>query len=542
MSKTTRIRTGMYSVLSVFVACLLLACLYGWTSARTSAQQLRELDSLTMEQLDKVNNAATWISRASANSHTAMLDRVNGDAAKAEKGTALALERLDIARRLITDMLASANDPKLRGQIEAMLKAFDAYKVIVEGQIKACRAGDLPGYIRISDGAKDASTAFADTRKVFTDEINARIDATLAASESRVLQAEFGTLVLMGLTLLLALLAGWFIARRVLAPLYRAGEHFAAMSEGDLTQRIEVRSHDEIGQLFAGLATLQTRQRDTLAQLNRTAEQLDSAAQELGQVTAQSNRTLNQQQQELEQAVTAVTEMTTAVEEVARNAASTSDTARESDLLANGSRSQVAQVLSELHNMQTTVHEGEAVIASLAQQASQIGKVLDVIRAVSEQTNLLALNAAIEAARAGDAGRGFAVVADEVRSLAQRTRESTLEIEKMIGSIQTGTDSAVAAIQRSNALAGTTLTTTERTGQSLERIFVAIGDINERNLVIASAAEEQAQVAREVDRNLINIRELAGASKQGADQIEASSRQLAGLTREIHGLAARFRV
>ncbi|MDR6677054.1 methyl-accepting chemotaxis protein [Pseudomonas oryzihabitans] len=542
MSKTTRIRTGMYSVLSVFVACLLLACLYGWTSARTSAQQLRELDSLTMEQLDKVNNAATWISRASANSHTAMLDRVNGDAAKAEKGTALALERLDIARRLITDMLASANDPKLRGQIEAMLKAFDAYKVIVEGQIKACRTGDLPGYIRISDGAKDASTAFADTRKVFTDEINARIDATLAASESRVLQAEFGTLVLMGLTLLLALLAGWFIARRVLAPLYQAGEHFAAMSEGDLTQRIEVRSHDEIGQLFAGLATLQTRQRDTLAQLNRTAEQLDSAAQELGQVTAQSNRTLNQQQQELEQAVTAVTEMTTAVEEVARNAASTSDTARESDLLANGSRSQVAQVLSELHNMQTTVHEGEAVIASLAQQASQIGKVLDVIRAVSEQTNLLALNAAIEAARAGDAGRGFAVVADEVRSLAQRTRESTLEIEKMIGSIQTGTDSAVAAIQRSNALAGTTLTTTERTGQSLERIFVAIGDINERNLVIASAAEEQAQVAREVDRNLINIRELAGASKQGADQIEASSRQLAGLTREIHGLAARFRV
>ncbi|KTS91383.1 chemotaxis protein, partial [Pseudomonas oryzihabitans] len=193
----------MYSVLSVFVACLLLACVYGWISARTSAQQLRELDSLTMGQLDKVNNAATWISRASANSHTAMLDRVNGDAAKAEKGTALSLERLGIARTLITEMLASAHEPKLRGQIEAMLKAFDAYKVIVEGQIKACRAGDLAGYIRISDGAKDASTAFADTRKVFTDEINARIDATLAASESRVLQAEFGTLVLMGLTLLL---------------------------------------------------------------------------------------------------------------------------------------------------------------------------------------------------------------------------------------------------------------------------------------------------------------------------------------------------
>ncbi len=542
MPRTTRIRTGMYSVLSLFVACLLLACVYGWVSARTSAQQLRELDSLTMDQLDKVNNAATWISRASANSHTAMLDRVNGETAKAEKGTVLALERLDIARTLITEMLASAQEPKLRGQIEAMLKAFDAYKLIVENQIKACRAGDLPGYIRISDGAKDASTAFADTRKVFTDEINGRIDATLAASDSRVLQAELGTLLLVGLTLLLAVLSGWFIARRVLTPLREAGEHFAAMSEGDLTRHIQVRSQDEIGQLFAGLAILQTRQRDTLTQLNRTAERLDAAAQELGQVTAQSNRTLNQQQQELEQAVTAVTEMTTAVEEVARNAASTSDTARESDRLASGNRSQVAQVLDELQSMQGTVKESEGVIASLAQQANQIGKVLDVIRAVSEQTNLLALNAAIEAARAGDAGRGFAVVADEVRGLAQRTRESTLEIEQMIGNIQAGTGSAVAAIQRSNSLASTTLQTTERTGQSLELIFTAIGDINERNLVIASAAEEQAQVAREVDRNLINIRELASVSKRGADQIESSSRQLAELTHEIHGLAARFRV
>ncbi len=134
MQRTTRIRTGMYSVLSLFVVCLLLSCLYGWFSARTSAQQIRDLDSLTMEQLDSVNNAATWISRASANSHTAMLDRVNGDPAKAEKGVKLALERLDIARKLIIDMQAKVSEPKLRDQIEAMLKAFDAYKGIVEGQ------------------------------------------------------------------------------------------------------------------------------------------------------------------------------------------------------------------------------------------------------------------------------------------------------------------------------------------------------------------------------------------------------------------------
>lgn len=531
----------MYSVLSLFVACLLLACLYGWISARTSAQQIRDLDSLTMEQLDRVNNAATWISRASANSHTAMLDRVNGDAAKAEKGVKLALERLDIARTLITDMQANVSDPRLNGQIEAMLKAFDAYKAIVEGQIAACRAGDLPGYIRISDGAKGASTAFADTRQAFTDEITSRIAATLAASDSRVSQAQIGSLLLVGLTLLLAVLSGWFIARRVLAPLNEAGEHFAAMSEGDLTRRIEVRSHDEIGQLFAGLATLQSRQRDTLAQLNRTAERLDGAAQELGQVTAQSNRTLNQQQQELEQAVTAVTEMTAAVEEVARNAASTSDTARESDRLAAGSRGQVAQVLSELQSMQTTVKESETVIASLAQQANQIGKVLDVIRAVSEQTNLLALNAAIEAARAGESGRGFAVVADEVRALASKTQESTGSIRTHIAGLQEGAREAVAAIGAARQQAGSGLAVLRDSKRIQQDVHRAVDQVHASMTTAAQAAQRQAEGAAAV-RQRVEV--IHGETLRAAESVAAtahSSRTLAELAAQLRGSLGQFK-
>jgi methyl-accepting chemotaxis protein len=181
-------------------------------------------------------------------------------------------------------------------------------------------------------------------------------------------------------------------------------------------------------------------------------------------------------------------------------------------------------------------------VGDLAVQVNDIGKVLDVIRNVAEQTNLLALNAAIEAARAGEAGRGFAVVADEVRALAHRTQESTREIETSIGTIQQGTGQAVAAMRSSTERAQSTLEVARGAGSALERIHGAIGGINERNLVIASAAEEQAQVAREVDRNLVNIRELSIQTAAGAEQSSAASAELSRLAIDLNGLVARFRL
>ncbi|WP_431607606.1 methyl-accepting chemotaxis protein [Pseudomonas rhodesiae] len=287
---------------------------------------------------------------------------------------------------------------------------------------------------------------------------------------------------------------------------------------------------------------MQTKLRDTLQRIAGSASQLASAAEELNAVTDESARGLTRQNNEIEQAATAVNEMTSAVEEVARNAVSTSEASRNATASAGDGRDLVQETVSAIERMSGDVQATATLIGDLATESRDIGKVLDVIRGLADQTNLLALNAAIEAARAGEAGRGFAVVADEVRALAHRTQQSTSEIERMIGSIQAGTEHAVDSMRNSTERAESTLNIAKGAGLSLETINSAVVEINERNLVIASAAEEQAQVAREVDRNLVNIRDLSVQSATGASQTSAASGELSRLAVDLNGMVGRFRL
>jgi methyl-accepting chemotaxis protein len=180
-------------------------------------------------------------------------------------------------------------------------------------------------------------------------------------------------------------------------------------------------------------------------------------------------------------------------------------------------------------------------VQTLAEQSREIGKVLDVIRAIAEQTNLLALNAAIEAARAGEAGRGFAVVADEVRALAHRTQQSTREIEQMIGRVRGDTESVVQSMHGNSQRVAATLSIAEEAGLALAQITRAMEQIHERNLVIASASQEQSAVAREVDRNLLNIRDLSLQSADASTRTSATSQQLSQLAAGLQNLVLRFR-
>jgi methyl-accepting chemotaxis protein len=339
-------------------------------------------------------------------------------------------------------------------------------------------------------------------------------------------------------TVLLALL----LTRSIVNPLNRALRSAEIVASGDLTERIQVDGSDEPARLLAALHTMQQSLRTTIQSIADSSNQLASASEELSAVTEDSTRGLHQQNDEIEQAATAVNEMTTAVEEVARNAVITSEASRESDRTTQRGREQVQQTVNSISSLADDVTTSADQVLQLADKVRDISQVLDVIRSIAEQTNLLALNAAIEAARAGEAGRGFAVVADEVRALAHRTQQSTQEIEQMVGGIRQGTDQAVSAMQNSNQRARSTLEVAKAAGGALDEIAVAISAINERNLVIASASEEQAQVAREVDRNLTNIRDLSLQSSAGANQTAAASQDLSRLAVELNGMVARFRV
>ncbi|HKS14184.1 MAG TPA: methyl-accepting chemotaxis protein [Pseudomonas sp.] len=366
-----------------------------------------------------------------------------------------------------------------------------------------------------------------------------------AASErsSTVADEAFSFLVVSLLVILLALaLIATLLTRSIVLPLADAVSVAERVATGDLTRDIAFTGRDEPALLLGALDRMQQSLRTTIRQIAASSDQLASASEELHAVTEDTSRGLHQQSAEIDQAATAVNQMTAAVEEVASNAVSTADASKGADQTTQDGRHQVNQALASIQHLVADVTGTSREMEQLASSANEISRVLDVIGSIAGQTNLLALNAAIEAARAGEAGRGFAVVADEVRALAHRTQQSTGEIEQMIAGIQSGTERAVTAMHSSQARANGTLDVAQAAGDALEVIAEAIASINQRNLVIASASEEQAQVAREVDRNLVNIRDLSMQTSAGANQTSAASQELSRLAVELNGMVAQFKV
>ena len=401
-------------------------------------------------------------------------------------------------------------------------------------------------------GKVDEMRALINSRiKDGTDQMGEQLNKLIAINAADAKQADVdagqsyegaitGVVAVSVVAALLTVLLAWLLTRSIVTPLRKAVEVAETIAAGNLSKTIEDDGKDEPARLLSALSTMQASLRQTIQHIAGSATQLASAAEELSAVTEEASRGLQQQNNEIDQAATAVNEMTAAVEEVARNAVSTSEASGQSNQAAREGRDRVMETVGAIQTMTQDVQNTSAMIEGLAAQGRDIGKVLDVIRAIAEQTNLLALNAAIEAARAGGAGGGFAVVADEVRALAHRTAQSTQEIEKMVAGIQNGTGEAVQSMQQSNQRSQTTLEMARAAGASLEQITASISLINERNLVIASASEEQAQVSREVDRNLVNIRDLATQSAAGANQTSAASHELSRLAVDLNGMVARF--
>ena len=334
------------------------------------------------------------------------------------------------------------------------------------------------------------------------------------------------------------------IMRSIVKPIENVVEAMQniASGDGDLTQELSVHGKDEVTQLGLHYNTFALKLRTTISHLLNSAATLKQSAEALGNQASQALHISEDQSQQTEQIATAINEVTYAVQDVAKHAEQAATEVSQATEQANSGQINIDNSLKQTDKLSATIEQAVNVMQKLAEESSQVGRVLDVIRSIAEQTNLLALNAAIEAARAGEQGRGFAVVADEVRLLAQRTQQSTDEVQKMLESLQQNSQAAVQVINESSTTAQATVEQAQQAQSSLTIISNALHMINGLNASIASATLQQSHVAEEINQNVTQVAGLSQSSNEAAHQLSASSEQLNQLALELNRQLAQFKV
>jgi methyl-accepting chemotaxis protein len=351
-----------------------------------------------------------------------------------------------------------------------------------------------------------------------------------------------GLIVIVAVSCLAAIVA-YFSAMTIVKPLlYLSGVVQEIEHDSDLTRRIEVKSKDELGIMSEALNRMLDKFHQGIQHVADSTAQVASSSEEMNAITTESNHSIQQQLSETSQVATAMSQMSASVAEVASNTANAATAAEAANQSATEGRNVVQNTISAIEKLAGEVETGASLIDHVEAESESIGSVLDVILGISEQTNLLALNAAIEAARAGEQGRGFAVVADEVRSLAQRTKESSEEIQQMITKLQNGTRDAVLAMKQSQDQAKNSVEQAALAGQSLETISESVRSIHDLSVQIASAAEEQSSVTEEINRSIVNINDMAEQTATGAQQTSTASDDMARLAEQLKALVGRFKV
>ncbi|CAH0283861.1 Methyl-accepting chemotaxis protein McpQ [Pseudomonas sp. Bi70] len=435
-------------------------------------------------------------------------------------------------------LVASEEERKLYGDVRA---SAQAYARLLDQFEPLMRNGDSAGAVAL------INTTIRPVTNAMQDQIAALRDYNDRGAEAagiRASQAYSTGLTLVGALIAIAIVAtillAYLLTRSITVPISEAVQIAQRIAKKDLTEKIVVVGKDEAAAMLSALDQMQGNLRQTIGHIADSSNQLASASEEMTSVTEESSRGLVRQNDEVNQAATAVTEMSAAVDEVARNAAEAADASQRTHALTSAGIDNVARTLKAIQDLTQNVGNTSGQVQQLSSRAQEISKVVEVIRAIAEQTNLLALNAAIEAARAGEQGRGFAVVADEVRALAHRTQQSTQEIEQMIGGIQSDSVQAVRAMEQSQQMASDSTAVAQNANGSLQQISEAITLINERNILIATAAEEQAQVAREIDRNITSIRDLSTQSADGASQTAMASGEVSKLAVGLNRVVGEF--
>jgi len=346
---------------------------------------------------------------------------------------------------------------------------------------------------------------------------------------------------------LVSLLIGVFISRimigTIVTPIKEVINTLNSMAKNnDLTLRMNITSQDEIGAMGTTFNNFVGKLQSLVSGIASSSEQLSTAAEETSVVSVSTNQNIAQQKNDTTQVASAITQMTETVQEVAISAEKASSAAMQGDTDSQTGRKAVEEIVNSINDLSSEINSSTEVIRKLKSNSENIGTVLDVIKSIAEQTNLLALNAAIEAARAGEQGRGFAVVADEVRSLAQKTQDSTYEIEALISTLQQGSDDAVISMVQNKSSIEGLVNKAVNANDSLNAITLSVSTITELNTLIATSAEEQNQVVNEINHKVLNIQQVSENTADGSEQVSRASQEIAELSEKVRTMLSQFKV
>ncbi|MFL1456350.1 methyl-accepting chemotaxis protein [Marinobacter sp. GN3S48] len=449
-------------------------------------------------------------------------------------------EMENLAYRPDPSMEGPTEDPKLRKLLTALVQStnddgFHTYTYMNseygEIQPKLSYQRMITGWgwlIGAGVNIADVSGALEQARR----DITARISETLMLI----------SLVSLGIVVV-AVLIGMFASRSVSAPIAKISAMMReiASGEGDLRHRLPESGGDELAELGRCFNAFVRKIQQIIGEVGVTTNKVAHSAKELSQVAAETNHSVQEQGIETDQIASAINEMATTIQQVSENANGVESAASDADQLAREGGRNIAETQEAVRKLTSEIQESATSIEALSAKTAGISQILDVIHGVTEQTNLLALNAAIEAARAGEHGRGFSVVADEVRQLARRSAESAEQIREMLDGFVAESSNAVERMKTSRGSAFETVERINGAAETLGTIEKSVGDIHDQVSQIATAAEQQSQVAEEINQNVVRIVDAAQRSDSGVTRTNEASSELAQLGDNLRELVQQFK-